>query len=79
MAAEAQVLSTQEKLADTTIEHVAIKNEAVAAAVADEHSQGAWEAILNNKRVVLWCVFFAFSGVAWYATENDPTCFLNNI
>ena len=53
------------KAADSIIEHVAPKVEQARIAADEEHNLSVWEAITQNKVVVFWCVFFAFSGVAW--------------
>jgi hypothetical protein len=53
------------KAADSIIENVAPKVEQARIATDEEHSLSAWEAIGKNKLVVFWCVFFAFSGIAW--------------
>jgi hypothetical protein len=49
----------------STIEDVLGKGDNAAVAVAEEHSMTVKDAILNNKRVVCWCVFFAFSAIGW--------------
>ncbi len=53
------------KAADSIIEHVAPKAEQARIAAEEEHNLSAWDAIRQNKLIVFWCVFFAFSGVAW--------------
>ena len=53
------------KAADSVIEHVAPKVDQARIAAEEEHNLSVWEAISKNRLVVLWCVFFAFSGVAW--------------
>jgi hypothetical protein len=53
------------KAADSIIEHVAPKVEQARLAAEEEHSLSVREAISKNKLAVFWCVFFAFSGVAW--------------
>jgi len=54
-----------EKTSISAFESVNVKTEQAKEAAAEEHSLTAWQAIRSNKRVVLWCVFFAFSCIGW--------------
>ena len=63
----------QEKAADSTVEDVILKGDDAAVAVAEEHSLSVWGALSSNKRVVFWCVFFAFSCIGWYVTRSLMT------
>ena len=54
-----------EKATMSAIEDVGLKTEQAREAAAEEHSLTAWQAIRSNKRVVLWCIFFAFSCIGW--------------
>ena len=51
------------KAVDSTIENVGLKTEQIREATAEEHRLTAWQAISSNRRLVFWCVFFAFSAV----------------
>lgn len=53
---------------EATIEDVSLKgrHDAVAIATAEEHSLSMKDALLNNKRVLWWCFFFAMSAIGWY-------------
>lgn len=62
---EKSTIHDDPKAADSNIEHVTPKIEHARIAADEEHRLAVWEAISKNKLVVLWCVFFAFSGVAW--------------
>ena len=53
------------KAVDSVIENIAPKAEQARIAAEEEHNLSIWEAVSNHKLVVFWCVFFAFSGVAW--------------
>ena len=55
----------ESKGADSTVEHVAPKLEQARIATEEEHNLGVWQAISENKSVVFWCVFFAFSAIGW--------------
>ena len=54
---------TQEDMTVEDVYHT--KQDEAAVAVAEEHSLTAWNAIVQNKRVVFWCAFFAFSAIGW--------------
>jgi hypothetical protein len=62
---EKVTINDENKAADSIIEHVGPKVEQARLAAEEEHSLSVWEAISKNRKVVFWCVFFAFSGVAW--------------
>ena len=51
------------KAMDTAIEDIGLKTEQARAAAAEEHNLTAWQAVARNKRLVSWCVFFAFSAI----------------
>ena len=53
------------KTADSIVEHVPPKIDQARIAADEEHNLSVWDAISKNRLVVIWCVFFAFSGVAW--------------
>ena len=57
---------TEKYTLDETVEDVELKTELVREAAAEEHSLSAWQAIASHKRIVFWCIFFAFSGVGWW-------------
>ena len=61
--ATTQVLN--EKTTLSAIENMDVKTEQAREAAAEEHSLTAWQAIRSNKRVVFWCIFFAFSCIGW--------------
>jgi hypothetical protein len=56
---------TNEKSTFAAVENIHVKTEQAREAAAEEHSLTAWQAIRSNKRVVGWCVFFAFSCIGW--------------
>lgn len=58
------------KTSDTTIERVPPKLEQAQLAAEEEHNLSVWRALTENKRVVFWCIFFAFSAVGWYAHSS---------
>jgi hypothetical protein len=46
---------------------VSLKRDDAAVANAEEHSLSMKDALLNNKRILWWCFFFAMSAIGWYA------------
>ncbi|KIV96703.1 hypothetical protein PV10_00532 [Exophiala mesophila] len=54
-----------DKLTDTTVKHVPPKLEQARLAAEEEHNLSVWRALTENKRVVFWCIFFAFSAIGW--------------
>jgi hypothetical protein len=48
-----------------TVEDVSLKRDEAAIAAAEEHSLSMKDALLNNKRILLWCFFFAMSAIGW--------------
>lgn len=64
----AEAHESSEKTHISAIESINLKTEQAREAAAEEHTLTAWQAIRRNKRVVLWCIFFAFSCVGWYAS-----------
>lgn len=60
-----EVLRENKGVAENQIENIGVKAEEARIATENEHNLSVIEALKHNKRVVLWCVFFAFSGVAW--------------
>jgi hypothetical protein len=49
-----------------TIEDVSFKRDEAAIAAAEEHSLSMKDALLNNKRILWWCFFFAMSAIGWW-------------
>ena len=60
-----------DKITDTTVKHVPPKLEQARLAAEEEHNLSVWRALTENKRVVFWCIFFAFSAIGWYALPLD--------
>jgi Sugar (and other) transporter len=61
----AETHGSNEKTHISAIESINLKTEQAREAAAEEHTLTAWQAIRKNKRVVLWCIFFAFSCIGW--------------
>ena len=40
-------------------------------AAAEEHSLSVKDALLNNKLVVFWCIFFGFSSIGWLVPQTS--------
>lgn len=55
----------REKTGHSGVQSVNVKTEQAQEAAAEEHSLTAWQAVRTNHRVVLWCIFFAFSCIGW--------------
>ena len=47
------------------IEDVSLKRDEAAIASAEEHSLSMKDALLNNRRILWWCFFFAMSAIGW--------------
>lgn len=62
---EKVAIENEDKAVNANIEDVAPKLEQAILAAEEEHNLTAWQAISQNKLVVFWCVFFAFSAVGW--------------
>ena len=58
--------SDSKPLDHATIEDVQLKRDETAIAIAEEHSLSMKDALLNNKRILWWCFFFAMSAIGWY-------------
>jgi hypothetical protein len=56
---------------DTVIEDVGPKVEQARIAAEEEHNLSVRDALSQNKLVVFWCIYFAFSGVAWYVDNRQ--------
>ena len=66
MADAKKTSTSDEKPMDpATVEHVSIKRDEAAIAAAEEHSLSMKDALLNNKRILWWCFFFAMSAIGW--------------
>jgi hypothetical protein len=65
--ANAKDISTSDKKPTdhATIEDVSLKRDGAAIAAAEEHSLSMKDALLNNKRILWWCFFFAMSAIGW--------------
>lgn len=62
-----ETYTTESKtLRQETIEHVSLKADSIAIATAEEHNLSMKDALLNNKRIVWWCFFFAMSAIGWW-------------
>jgi hypothetical protein len=57
------------------IEDVSLKRDEAAIATAEEHSLSMKDALLNNKRILWWCFFYAMSAIGWHV----DTWLLNQI
>jgi hypothetical protein len=62
---EKVALNHDGKPVDTIIEDVGPKVEQARIAADEEHNLSVRDALSQNKLVVFWCVFFAFSCVGW--------------
>jgi hypothetical protein len=63
---DAKTSTSDEKPMDhATIEDVSLKRDEAAIAAAEEHSLSMKDALLNNKRILWWCFFFAMSAIGW--------------
>ena len=57
---------TDEKPTDhSTVEDVSLKRDKAAIAAAEEHGLSLKDALLNNKRILWWCLLFAMSAIGW--------------
>lgn len=66
MANTKETYNTDSKPLDhATIEDVSLKRDDAAIANAEEHSLSMKDALLNNKRILCWCFFFAMSAIGW--------------
>jgi hypothetical protein len=54
-----------EKHAMDDVEDTRAPNTAAETALREERNVGAWQALLEHKRITLWCVFFAFAAIGW--------------
>jgi hypothetical protein len=56
------------------VEDVSLKRDEAAIAAAEEHSLSMKDALLNNKRILWWCFFFAMSAIGWWVDllSNKP-------
>jgi len=57
--------SDEKPMDHATIEDVSLKRDEAAIATAEEHSLSMKDALLNNKRILWWCFFFAMSAIGW--------------
>jgi hypothetical protein len=57
--------SDSKPLDHATIEDVSLKRDNAAIANAEEHSLSMKDALLNNRRILWWCFFFAMSAIGW--------------
>jgi hypothetical protein len=67
--AGAENVYTESKARDSIIEDVPPKLEQARVAREEEHRLSVWDALSQNKIVVFWCVFFAFSCIGWYVAS----------
>ena len=51
------------------IENVSLKRDEAAIATAEEHSLSMKDALLNNKRILWWCLFYAMSAIGWHVDD----------
>ena len=58
-------MSDSKPVDQATIEDVSFKRDEAAIASAEEHSLSMKDALLNNKRILWWCFFFAMSAIGW--------------
>jgi hypothetical protein len=67
MAEAKETYTSDSKPVDhSTIEDISLKRDNAAVANAEEHSLSMKDALLNNKRILWWCFFFAMSAIGWY-------------
>lgn len=64
-------LHHENKAIGSVIEDVPPKLEQAQLATEEEHNLSVWGALTQNKNVVFWCIFFAFSAVGW-CVESYP-------
>lgn len=48
------------------------KSDEAAIAIAEEHSLSVKDVLINDKRIVWWCFFFAMSAIGWYVIFSIP-------
>lgn len=60
-----KTLHEEAKALDTMIDNVEPKTEQLQEATSEEHNLTVWKALTTQRRVVFWCVFFAFAAVGW--------------
>lgn len=60
-------LQHENKAVGSVIEDVPPKIEQAQIAAEEEHNLSVWGALTRNKKVVFWCIFFAFSAIGWCA------------
>jgi len=58
-------LQHENKAIGSVMEDVPPKIEQAQIAAEEEHNLSVWGALTQNKRVVFWCIFFAFSAIGW--------------
>ncbi|KAK5057779.1 hypothetical protein LTR84_011780 [Exophiala bonariae] len=56
---------SENKAISSVIDDVPPKIEQAQIAAAEEHNLSVWGALTQNKKVVFWCIFFAFSAIGW--------------
>ena len=67
--AGAENIYNENKAGDSVVENVAPKLEQARVAADQEHRLSVWQALSQDRIVVFWCVFFAFSCVGWYVVS----------
>jgi hypothetical protein len=75
MADAKETYTSDEKPMDhTAVEDASLKRDEAAIAAAEEHNLSMRDVLLNNKRILWWCFFFAMSAIGWWVNllNNQP-------